>query len=78
MFNHLVNDFSELTDSQIEEKTIELGRKYWMTNNPDVRGQISVVLEMYKDEARVRRAIAYQRQTENNGDLGLDSLINIS
>jgi hypothetical protein len=77
MFNHLVKDFAELTDTQVEEKVIELGRKYWMTNNPDLRVQISNILEMYKEEARARRARAYQKSQQDD-DKGLDNLINIS
>ncbi len=77
MFNHLVNNFSDLTDSEVEDKIIELGRKYWMTQNADLRVQISTVLEMFKDEARVRRAQSMQRNQENN-DNSLDNLINIS
>ena len=77
MFNHLVKDFAELTDTQVEEKVIELGRKYWMTNNPDLRVQISNVLEMYKEEARARRARAFQKSQQDD-DKGLDNLINIS
>tara|TARA_B110000503_G_C7169155_1_gene423440 strand:+ start:6462 stop:6698 length:237 start_codon:yes stop_codon:yes gene_type:complete len=78
MFNPLVDDFSKLSDTVLEEKIVELGRKYWQTRNPQVQMQISSILEMYKDEARVRRAIAYQRQNENNDNNGLDSLINVS
>jgi hypothetical protein len=78
MFNPLVDDFSKLGDTVLEEKIVELGRKYWQTRNPQVQMQISSILEMYKDEARVRRAIAYQRQNENNDNNGLDSLINVS
>lgn len=77
MFNHLVKDFAELTDSQVEEKIIELGRKYWMTRNPDLQAQIATVLEMYKEEARFRRAKAFQKSQEDS-DSGLDNLINIS
>jgi len=76
MFNPLVDSFNDLTDAQIDEKIVELGRKYWMTRNPDVQAQISTILEMYKQESRVRQAIAYQRQ--QNGDSGLDNLINVS
>jgi hypothetical protein len=77
MFNPLVDDFSELTDVQIDEKIIELGRKYWMTRNPDVQAQIYTILEMYKQESRVRQARAYQ-QSQQNGDSDLDNLINVS
>jgi hypothetical protein len=77
MFNHLVNNVSDLTDSEVEDKIIELGRKYWMTQNTDLRVQISTVLEMFKEEALVRRAKSMQRSQEND-DNSLDNLINIS
>jgi hypothetical protein len=77
MFNHLVNNVSDLTDSEVEDKIIELGRKYWMTQNTDLRVQISTVLEMFKEEVLVRRAKSMQRSQEN-GDNSLDNLINIS
>jgi hypothetical protein len=77
MFNHLVNNVSDLTDSEVEDKIIELGRKYWMTQNTDLRVQISTVLEMFKEELLVRRAKSMQRSQEN-GDNSLDNLINIS
>jgi hypothetical protein len=36
------------------------------------------MLEMYKEEAYFRRAKQYAKQNEENGESGLDSLINIS
>lgn len=78
MFNPLVDDFSKLSDNVIEEKIVELGRKFWQTRNPQVQMQISNILEMYKAEAQARRAQAYLRHNENNDNNGLDSLINIS
>jgi hypothetical protein len=77
MFNPLVDSFDQLTDTQIDERIQELGRKYWMTRNPDVQGQIAVVLEMFKQEAASRRAKAFQKMQEN-GDNDLDNLINVS
>ena len=77
MFNPLVHSFAELSDAEIENKIIELGRKYWMTRNPDLQYQISVILDMYKEEAAARRAKAYQK-TQQNSDGDLDNLININ
>lgn len=79
MFNPLVN-MNDLTDSEIENKISELGRKYFQTHNPQLQAQIATVLEMYKTEARARRAIAAQRERENNenGENSLDSLIKVS
>jgi len=78
MFNPLVDDFSVLTDSEVEDKISELGRKYFQSRNPQVQEQIATILEMYKQEARSRREIAAQRQSEQNGENGLDNLINVS
>lgn len=78
MFNPLVDSFSVLTDSEIEDKISELGRKYFQSRNPQVQAQIATILEMYKEEARARRASALLKQSEQNGDNGLDNLINIS
>ena len=77
MFNPLVDDLSQLSDSEIEQKIIELGKKYWQARNPQLQAQIASLLEMYKQEAITRRAIEKNRQQEN-GNNDLDSLINIS
>jgi adenylate kinase len=78
MFNPLVDSFSKLTDTQIEEKIIELGKKYWQADkNPSLQSQIGTVLEMYKQEIELRRARDYQKQKDNSDDNDLDSLINI-
>lgn len=77
MFNPLVDDFSVLTDSEVEDKISELGRKYFSTQNPQLQVQISTILEMFKEEARARRAKA-QIQSQENGDSELDNLINVS
>ena len=81
MFNPLVDSFAKLSDSEIEDKIIELSRKFFMTNNPSVQQQISVILEMYKEEGRARRASAMVQRTKKNdddGDSPLDNLINVS
>ena len=81
MFNPLVDSFAKLSDSEIEDKIIELSRKFFMTNNPSVQQQISVILEMYKEEGRARRASAMVQRTKKNDDdpeNPLDNLINVS
>lgn len=77
MFNPLVDSFSELSDSEIDQKVSELSRKYFQTHNPQVQSQIAAVLDMYKEELRARRARQMLQQQEN-GDSDLDNLINIS
>lgn len=76
MFNPLITNLNEFTDSQIEEKIINLGRKYWQTQNPHLQQQIAVILEMYKTELSARRAAAMKKL--NDDDNNLDDLININ
>jgi hypothetical protein len=77
VFNPLVDSFAQLTDAQIEQKIIELGRKYWQARNPGLQMQIATILEMYKEEAKARRAQQYQKM-QQDGNKGLDGLINVS
>ncbi len=76
MFNPLVDSFSELTDTEVENKILELTKKYYQTHNPNLQMQIANILDMYRSEAQVRRANALKSQ--QNDDNGLDSLINVS
>ena len=77
MFNPFVNDLNELSDQELENKTIELSKKYWQTQNPDVRVQIQTVLNMYREELKVRRAQEKVKNQDNDNN-SLDNLINIS
>ena len=80
MFNHLVDDFAVLSDTEVEDEIAELSKKYWQTSNPQLQQQIAVVLEMFKDEGRARRAKQklVQQENSNDKDNSLDNLINIS
>ena len=79
MFNPLVDSFSELKDAEIENKIVELQRKYFQAGaNPQLQQQVATILEMFKDEARSRRASALLRQQQDNGESGLDNLIKVS
>lgn len=72
----LTEDLSKLKDGQLEEKIRDLNKKYWLTDNSDVKHQISLFLEMYNQELQARRARLWLQQTKT--DNGLDNLINIS
>jgi hypothetical protein len=78
MFNPLVDSFEELTDAQIDESIRSLSQKYFQSNNPQVQQQISTLLEMYRLEQQARNAKAMQKLQSNNGEEGLDNLINVS
>lgn len=78
MFNPLVDNFKDLSDNELENKITELSRKYFLAKNPALQEQVGAVLNMFKQEAITRRAIANQKIKEQNDDSGLDNLINIS
>lgn len=69
-----------LSDNDIEEKVMQLNRKYFQTQNPQVQHQISVLLDDYKLELESRRAKQRleAQQNQENGESGLDNLIKVS
>ena len=79
MLNPLMGSLADLSLNEIEEKIVVLQRRYFMTANPGVQHQISNFLEIYKQEVQTRRAVEYERQkNQENGESGLDDLINVS
>jgi len=76
-FNPFVHDLGQLKEAELDQKIIELSKKFWQTQNPDLRMQIQTILEMYKTELHVRQA-QKKVQSQDNGDNPLDNLINIS
>ena len=75
----LVENTQSLSDSELEEKVMQLNRKYFQTQNLQVRDQISLLLDSYKLEleARRQRQKLAQQQQEND-ESGLDNLIKVS
>jgi len=73
----LINDLGSLKDAEIEATLTELGKKYFMTTNLQVREQISLVLDTYKEELTTRRRNEWVKMQENR-EKGLDKLININ
>jgi hypothetical protein len=69
-------DFSELKDSEIEQKIQDLSKKYWIaykTGNKDLLTQLDTFLIIYKQELSKRYLERSKEQF--NGDL--DQLINV-
>ena len=73
----LAGDLSEIKDSELETKLGDLTRKYFQTQNVEVRNQISMLLDTYKEELGKRRQAAYEKMMSNR-DKGLDKLINVN
>lgn len=72
----LVDDFTDLTDTEINEKISDLSHKYWKTKNPQVQTQIMMILDQLKEEQRIRIQKSQINQDSDENDL--DNLINIS
>jgi hypothetical protein len=77
MFNPLVDDLSQLSDDEVQQKVTDLTRKYWQSKNPNVQSQIVSMLEIFKQEQQTRQAKKYQ-DSQNSNDPDLDNLININ
>ena len=79
MYIPLVDGFSQLSDSEVENKVTELSRKYFQSNNNlALQQQVGAVLHMFQEEARARRAKIKTENNKEDGDNSLDNLINIS
>ena len=76
----LFENTQSLSDNDIEEKVMQLNRKYFQTQNLQVRNQISILLDDYKLELETRRAKQKleAQQQQQNGESGLDNLIKVS
>lgn len=72
----LVNNITELKESDLELKISDLTRKYFMTNNSQLQQQISDVLEVYKEALSERRRITWE-QTMESRNKDLDKLIKV-
>jgi len=73
----LIDDFNELTDSELNQKISELSHKYWKTRNPQVQTQMVMILDQLKEEQRLRIHKS-QQKNQDSGENDLDNLINIS
>lgn len=76
MFHPLAEDYSQLKDAEIESRIQDLSRKYFMSNNPAIKHQISIFIDLYKDELSIRRAKQLEKVYQKR-DKDLDKLINV-
>lgn len=72
----LIGDLSSLKDSELEAKVNELTRKYFSTYNTDVREQMVMALDTYKEELSNRRQREYEKMMQSRNK-DLDKLINV-
>ncbi|MDA9953136.1 hypothetical protein N9D61_02190 [Planktomarina sp.] len=51
----LFSETEHLKDSDLEDKIIQLNKKYWQTTNPEVQSQIVLLIDSYKLDLETRR-----------------------
>jgi len=73
-----MENLSELTDTELDQKIMKLNRYYFLTNNEQVKQQMLMVLDDLQLEKENRRIREQLKQSQNNDDNDLDNLINIS
>lgn len=71
--NHpLLNNLDNFNNNELHDKINDLTKKYWQTNNIQVKNQISLALETIKEELGSRK----KNERIDNNDV--DNLIKIS
>ena len=79
MFHPLLGDVSDLKDLELENKILELSKKYHIAarmGQGGVANQIAMALDMYKSEQYNRQAEAMTKLVSKE-DKDLDDLINV-
>ena len=72
----LIDNYKDLTDSELNEKIADLSHKYWKTKNPAIQSQMVMILDELREEQRMRIQNSQLNSGSDNNDL--DNLINIS
>jgi hypothetical protein len=75
-FHPLEGDLSQLKDSEIEAKVVELNKKYYQAarlGNPQLLTQVATFVTIYKEEMSKRYLAKSKGQLDND----LDQLINV-
>jgi len=80
MFNPLLSDPTKIKDQDLENKILDLSKKYQIAmrlGNGHVAQQIVLTLDTYKIEQQRRQAENMQALQKKSRDQGLDDLINV-
>ena len=78
MIHPNVGDVKKFSDSELEDKILQLNRYYHMTSNPEVQNQIVLLLDSYNIEREERELEKKKQQMQNPDDNSLDNLIKVS
>ena len=73
----LINDLSSFRDTELETKISQLTNHYYSSSNPQVKQQLIMLIDSYRDELSSRRTKELERSMANKNK-DIDKLINIS
>lgn len=80
MYHPLLEDPRNLKDQDLENKILDLGKKYHIAARLGQGGvcqQIAIALETYQDEQKRRQSVAASELVKKQNK-GLDDLINVN
>lgn len=77
MIHPLAEDYTALKDAEVEAILQDLSKKYFQAQNPSVRQQIAIFIDIYKTELSSRRA-KQMDQLYQKRDKDLDTLIKVN
>lgn len=80
MFNPLLPDLSKIKDQDLENKILDLSKKYHAAlrlGQGQIANQIVITLEAFKDELHQRQAESMKRLSAKQKEQGVDDLINV-
>lgn len=80
MFHPLLDDPRKIKDADLENKILDLSKKYLIAarmGQGGVANQILMALDMYKAEQQNRQMAASQTVMKDRNNKGLDDLINV-
>ena len=80
MFDPLIEDPSKLKDQDLENKILDLSRKYGIAmrlGQGSIAQQIVITLDAYRMEQQARQIEAMKTIQEKQKKQGLDDLINV-
>ena len=80
MFNHLLVNISKLKQEDLDNKIVELTKKYYIAmklGNGSAAQQIAINLDAFKTELHQRQYRSLKEVNKNNQDNNLDNLINV-
>ena len=73
----LLDNLSDLKDAELEQKIFDLSKKYFMTQNPEIKSQMIMILDGLKEEMGKRRQAQLEKLMSTR-DKSLDKLIKVN